>query len=367
MRFVVIMAGGRGERLWPLSTKKRPKQFLKLTGERTLLQETVERVTPLVPYENNYVVVDKEHVELVLAQLPGLPPKNVIVEPMGRGTAPCAGLAALRLSQIDPGGVMILLPADHVIKGKDRFLRLLEEAAAIASEGTYLVTLGITPDRPATGYGYIQALTPWSGSGSVGGSNVLEVDRFTEKPEQKTAERFLREGGYFWNSGMFIWRVDTLLHEIMVHMPNLHTGLMTIETHIGAPDYEDVLERVYREQDVISIDYGVMEKSDRVLVLPADIGWSDVGDWAAVDQVFETDEQGNLIQAHHLGIDTGNSVILSENAKVKDRLIATLGVADLVIVDTDDVLLVMNKGRSQEVKRLIQMREAEKEGEELSS
>jgi mannose-1-phosphate guanylyltransferase len=356
MRFAVIMAGGRGERLWPLSRKETPKQFLKLFGEQAMLQKTVERIAPLMSHENIYVVVGEEHVGIVREQLPALPASNIISEPIGRGTAPCVGLAAVRLARIDPEGVMIVLSADHVVKDKDRFLKLLEEAAAIAAEGTHLVTLGITPDRPATGYGYIKASTARITSGLASKTEVLKVDRFTEKPDKETAERFLDEGGYFWNSGMFVWRVDTILREMKTHMPELHAGLMAIEGRFGAPDYEEVLARIYGQQELTSIDYSVMEKSNRVLVLPTgEIGWSDVGDWAALGELLESDGQGNAIQAHHVGIDTENSVILSKHAEVKDRLVVTLGLSGIVIVDTDDILLVMDKDRAQEVKRLIEL------------
>ena len=364
MRFAVIMAGGRGERLWPLSRKETPKQFLKLLGEQTMLQETVERIAPLIPHEKIYVVVGEEHVGIVHEQLPMLPARNIIVEPRGRGTAPCVGLAALRLSRIDPEGVMIVLPADHVVQDKKRFLKLLEDAMTVAAAGSHLVTLGITPDRPATGYGYIQAFKPFAAGDLSSGSEVLEVERFTEKPDKETAEQFLDEGGYFWNSGMFVWRVDTILHEMKAHMPKLHAGLMAIENRIGAPDYEEVLERIYRRQDVTSIDCGVMEKSNRVLVLPTgEIGWSDIGDWSALNEVLKTDEEGNVIQASHIGIDTSNSIILSKHTSDRERLVATLGLSDLIIIDTDDILLVMDKTRAQEVKRIIQIQTAEKDKE----
>ena len=367
MRFAVIMAGGRGERLWPLSRKERPKQFLKLLGERTMLQETVARVAPLIPPENTYVVVGREHVGVVNKQLPNLPAENIIVEPLGRGTAPCIGLAALRLSRIDPEGVMIVLPADHVLQDEERFLKLLEDATTVAAAGSHLVTLGITPDRPATGYGYIQTFNPFEAGNFSSGSKVLEVERFTEKPDRETAERFLADNDYLWNSGMFIWRVDMILREMKTHMSKLHAGLMTIENRIGAPDYEEVLERIYRQQDVASIDCGVMEKSNRVLVLPTgEIGWSDVGDWSALNEVLKTDEEGNVIQASHIGIDTTNSIILSKYTSDKNRLVATLGLSDLVIVDTDDILLVMDKTRAQEVKRIIEIQTAEKEGKRNS-
>ena len=363
MRFAVIMAGGRGERLWPLSRKETPKQFLKLLGERTLLQQTVERVVPLVPLENTYVVVGREHVGIVREQLPKLPRQNIIVEPMGRGTAPCVGLAAMRLSRIDPEGVMIVLPADHVIADEERFRHLLDNATTIAEAGTHLMTLGITPDRPSTGYGYIQAFNPFIAVSLSTDSEVLAVERFTEKPDKETAEQFLDEGGYFWNSGMFIWRVDAILREMEEHMPKLHSELMAIEERAGTPNYEETLAQTYAEQEVNSIDYGVLEKSERVLVLPTgEIGWSDIGDWSALNEVLETDEEGNLIRASHIGIDTSNSIILSKDTSAKTRLVATLGVADLVIVDTDDILLVMDKTRAQDVKRLIEIQAVEKGG-----
>jgi mannose-1-phosphate guanylyltransferase len=278
---------------------------------------------------------------------------TIIVEPMGRGTAPCVGLAAVRLARIDPRGVMIVLPADHAIADGERFLKLLNEAVNVASAGTHLVTLGINPDRPATGYGYIKAFTPYS---TGGGSEVLAVERFTEKPDRQTAEEFLQQGGYYWNSGMFIWRVDTILREMEAHMPKLYSGLMKIMEHADAPDYEEALGSIYAQQEANSIDYGVLEKSEHVLVIPTgNIGWSDVGDWSALSEVLETDGEGNLIRALHIGIDTSNCTILSEDESGGGRLIATLGLSNLVIVDTDDVLLVMDKSRSQEVKEVLRI------------
>lgn len=362
MLFAVIMAGGRGERLWPLSKKETPKQFLKLFGNSTLLQQTVERVVPLVPLDNTYVVVGREHVGIVHEQLPQLPRRNLIVEPMGRGTAPCIGLAATRLSRIDPEGVMIVLPADHVIADEERFRHLLHDAAAVAEAGTHLITLGITPDRPSTGYGYIRAFNPFMAGDLNEGSEVLAVEKFTEKPEEETAEQFLDEGDYFWNSGMFVWRVDVILREMKEHMPELQAGLTEIEEHAGTADYEETLSRIYAEQEVNSIDYGVLEKSERVLVLPTgDIGWSDVGDWSALNEVLGTDKQGNLIRASHIGIDTSDCTILSKHTSDTERFVATLGLSDIVIIDTDDVLLVMDKSRAQEVKKILKIQAAQKE------
>lgn len=363
MRFAVIMAGGLGERLWPLSRKETPKQFLRLLGERTLLQQTAERITPLIPLANTYVVVGAEHVQIVREQIPDLPQSNIIVEPLGRGTAPCIGLAATRLAGIDPKGVMIVLPADHAIAGEKRFLYLLERAMSVAEEGTHLLTLGITPDRPATGYGYIQ--TPLSPANEE--VPVLPVKRFTEKPDRQTAERFIQEGGYYWNSGMFIWRVDTILREMEAHMPQLYAGLVAIEQAAKTPDYDKVLAQIYAEQEINSIDYGVLEKSEHVLVLPTgDIGWSDVGDWSALADVLQGDKWKNVIRASHIGLDTEGSIIVSAHSKMKHRLVATLGLSNIVVVDTDDVLLVMDKSRAQEVKRIIEIQTAKREAERNS-
>lgn len=351
MNFAVIMAGGQGERLWPLSTRKRPKQFLNLLGKRTMLQETVERIAPLIPIENTIVVVAEQYVPLVLRQLPSLPAKNIVAEPMARGTALCVGVAALWLSRLDPEGTMVVLPADHVITNNVLFLQCLREAIAAASTGDCLITLGIAPDHPATGYGYIRAVKEPAAS-----NGAMKVEEFTEKPDQGTATRFLRQGDYFWNSGMFVWRVDTILYEIKLHMPKLYAGLQVIKGHLGAVDGQAVLNQVYHDQTAISIDYGVMEKSKCVQMIPTgNIGWSDVGDWAALERVLSKDEYGNSIRASHLGIDTQDSIIVSEEGK----LIATLGVSNLVIVDTGKALLVMDKSRSQEVKRIVQMQKKE--------
>ena len=345
----VIMAGGRGERLWPLSTDERPKQFLKLVGERTMLQETAARVAPLVPWEKTLVVVGKEHSHLVAEQLPDLPSRNILAEPMGRGTAPCVGLAALYVSRIDPAGVMVALPADHVIKDEKRFLALLEDAVAIASEGNYLVTLGIPPTFPATGYGYIRALRPCQNATGGAEAGALVVERFTEKPDRATAERFLNEGGYSWNSGMFIWRADTILREIEEHMPALHRGLEEIAQHLGGPDEDLVIREAYSHQESLSIDHGVMEKSRHAWVLPTgNIGWSDVGDWAALESVLPKDEKGNVVLADHRGIDTRGTTVVSD----RTRQVVTIGVRDLVIVDTSEALLVMDRSRAQDVKKI---------------
>ena len=344
----VIMAGGRGERLWPLSTPRRPKQFLRLFDERTMLQTTAERIAGWIAWDDMYVVTADEHTALVRTQLPALPAKNVIGEPVGRGTALCIGVAALLIRRKDPRAVMVVLPADHAIRNQDRFRQLLANATQIATSGTHLITLGITPDHPATGYGYIHAGARWEGH-----PDVFVVRAFTEKPSYELAKRFIASGDYYWNSGMFIWRVDTILDEIAQHLPQMYAGLMALDEHVGKPTFASALARVYADQPVLSIDTGVMEKSKRVLVIPAaDIGWSDVGDWAAWARLLSADENGNVVQAPHIGIDTRNTVIFAQGDLTNRRPVATIGVEDIIIVDTDAGLLVMHKDRVQEVKKL---------------
>ena len=276
--YAVIMAGGRGERLWPLSTSERPKQFLNLFGDRTMLQQTVDRVLPLVSIENVCVITAAEHVPLVKEQLPEVPDENIVGEPVGRGTAPCVGLAALLIQQRDPAGVMLALPADHVIKNERVFRELLQKAIEIAAQGTHLVTFGIDPARSETGYGYIHAPKAWEGD-----AEVLEVGRFTEKPDRETAEHFLQEGTYYWNSGMFVWRVDTILEEIRQFLPDMYASLEELRSYIDSARFQEKLAGAYPNLAKISIDHGVMEKSSETLLIPAGkIDWSDVGGWEAL-------------------------------------------------------------------------------------
>ena len=286
MIHAVIMAGGRGERLWPLSTPERPKQFLKLFGERTMLQHTVDRIRPIVSLEHMIVVTGGEHADLVREQLPELPGKNVIAEPFGRGTAACIGLSSVIIRERDPDALMMVLAADHRIEGADRFRQLLQAGLAAASDNTHLVTLGITPHRPETGYGYI--LAPQRVSTSEDGLDVFRVERFVEKPDPATAKRYLEDGAYYWNSGMFLWHVDAILNAIERHMPQLSAALANLAKDLGSPDFPERLREAYEGLAPQSIDRGVMEKSDRVLLIPAsDIGWSDVGGWEALREILD--------------------------------------------------------------------------------
>lgn len=351
MSFAVIMAGGRGERLWPLSTPEKPKQFLKLGGESTMLQETIVRISPLIPKENVYTVTPKEFVTLTTEQLAacGVPTENVIAEPGGRNTAACVGLAAIMLEEKEE--VMVILPADHVIKNQESFLTILQRAIDLAKTEDFLITLGIVPSHPATGYGYINRGDLFA---KMDGIEIYEVQNFTEKPDVKTAKQFLKEGNYYWNSGIFIWRVEAILAEIEQHMPQLYTGLLEIKKHLGKPNLDEAIMQVYEKQESISIDYGIMERSANVKMIPAEIGWNDVGDWAALDRLFDKDQDGNVVRAMHMGIDTKNSIIFALHSS-DEKIIATIGLENVVIVDTDTMILVIDKSRAQEVRELVKM------------
>lgn len=343
--FAVVMAGGKGTRLWPVSTEERPKQFLAL-DRRSLIQETVARLTPLFPVKRICIVTVKRQAELIREQLPEVLPEQIIEEPLGRNTALCIGLAAIHLKRINPGAVMVALPADHFIEREEPFREALTLGSKMAQRGC-LVTLGIVPDHPATGYGYIE-----------GGKTVLEaqdhlnaycVERFIEKPSLARAEEFLKTGNYYWNSGIFIWKVERILEEIARHTPELYRGLREIEACWESPELEQVTAKVYKDQEPVSIDHAVMEKASQIAVIPVEMGWNDLGDWSSVSSVLEKDEDGNAIRAMHIGIDLKDSTVFS----VQDRLIATIGLKNVVIIDTPEALLVMDKSRTQKVREIV--------------
>ncbi len=342
--YAVIMAGGVGTRLWPRSRQGTPKQLLDIVAENTMLQETFLRIEPLIPPDRILVITNGTCAPIVQEQIPQIPKDNVIAEPAGRNTAPCIGLAALYLRQLDPEGVMVVLPADHLIHEAADFREVLKVVAEVAQDG-YLVTMGIQPDSPHTGYGYIQR---GDFLRQIGRHNVYRVARFTEKPDKATAQRFLDSGQYFWNSGMFGWKISAILEAIEIHLPALHAQLMTIEAALGSQQERKVMEDVWQGVESISIDYGVMERADNAAVTPMDVGWSDVGSWATVAELLPQDREDNVVVGEHTGIDTTGSLLYSSG-----RLIATIGLRDMIVVDTGDAVLICPKGRAQEVKDLV--------------
>ena len=358
--YAVIMAGGVGSRFWPKSRERSPKQFLEIVGSGTMIQNTVTRIQSIVPAMNTFVVTNKLQEELTYKQLPFIPKENILIEPVGRNTAPCIGLAASLIHKIDPKAIMIVLPADHVIRNVDEFLRVLDQAAKVAEISDALITIGIKPSRPETGYGYIQFDEEPQTSNPYKNEGVLRVKTFAEKPNLETAERFLQSGDFLWNSGMFVWKAQSILKEIEVHMPDLHVQLKTLNQKPGTAEFRGALEQAYGIIRSISIDYGVMEKAGNVFVAKGDFGWSDVGSWDEVVRLASTDNDHNSIKGVVIAKDaTGNYI------DAGDKIVAVVGVEDLIIVTTADAVLVCRKGQSQNVKEIVDYMRRKQMNDEL--
>ena len=313
-----------------------------------MIQNTVSRMQGIVPAMNTFIVTNKLQEDLTYKQLPFVPKENILIEPVGRNTAPCIGLAATLIHRIDPKGIMIVLPADHVIANVEEFLRVLVVAVKVAEESGALLTIGIKPSRPETGYGYIQYEDELQSNNPYKSEGVLRVRTFAEKPNLETAERFLVSGDFLWNSGMFVWKAQSILKEIEVHLPDLHAQLKSLTQKPGSNEFKAALEQAYGLIRSISIDYGVMEKAGNVFVAKGDFGWSDVGSWDEVVRLASTDNEKNSVKGVVITKDaTGNFI------DAGGRVVAVVGVEDLIIVSTDDAVLVCKKGKSQDVKEIV--------------
>ena len=344
--FAVIMAGGKGARFWPRNRERMPKPLLDISSERTMIRETVDRIRPLVPAERTLIVTGKSHAAELVRQLPEIPPENILIEPVGRNTAPCIGLAALHILRRVPDAVMLVLPSDHRIGDETAFRKVLQEAVVEVDRGNPLVTIGIrTTERPETGYGYIEKGDPLPNRGDAGTSGVRAI---REKPSREQAAEFIRRGD-LWNSGMFVWKASTIMNAIERFLPDLHRGLLQIREALGTDREEGVVESIYAGLKSVSIDYGVMEKAKNVLVVPGAFDWSDLGSWDALWEVSEKDENGNVVRGEFIAIDAADSLIQSAG-----KLVALVGVKDLLVVETKDVLLVCRRGRSQDVRKIVE-------------
>jgi mannose-1-phosphate guanylyltransferase len=346
--YIVILAGGSGTRFWPLSRAARPKQLISLTGDRSMLQRTVERVLPLKPKRILIITnrIQSEETERQLAHYRKIP-IDVIAEPSAKNTAPAIGLAATIIAAHDPEGVMVVLPADHFIKDEQALQQTLVDAVHAARKG-YLVTLGIMPSSPETGYGYIEADMELRGSGP------FPVRRFVEKPPLDEAVRYLDAGNFFWNSGMFIWRADTIMAEISAYLPDLAEALSRVTFTNDVWELSDLDEQIasmYGSVASVSIDYGVMEKSSRVQVVPVEMGWSDVGSWSSLPEVVEADDSGTVCvnSNGHVSFDSSGCLIY-----VDSKVVATVGVHNLIVVSTPDALLICDRERAQDVKKVVE-------------
>ncbi len=341
----VILAGGSGTRFWPLSRLARPKQFLPLAGPTSLIHDTLLRIAPLAPPEHAWVICGRDHALQVQAELPSLLATRLLLEPAARNTAPAIGLAAIHARHHDRDATLAVLPSDHAIADPIAFRAAIARAADAAQDGT-LVTIGIKPTRPETGFGYLQR-------GAARGRELFDVAAFVEKPDAATAARYLRDGRYSWNAGIFVFRADAILAAIERNLPALHQGLQDIAAQLGSDGDAAVLADTFPRLPSISIDYGVMEpegRAGRIALVPGDFGWSDLGSFAALPEVRTADARGNLLEGDALAVDCDNSILLAQ----KTRLLAAVGIKDLIVVDAGDTILVLPKERAQDVRAIVE-------------
>ena len=357
--YAVIMAGGVGSRFWPRSRRANPKQFLDVLDDASLIQSTFGRLQPLVTPDRVFVVTHADYADTTREHLPAVPPENVLAEPVARNTAPCIALAAARLHALDPDATMLVLPADHRIANVARFHEVLRAAADSAetpdADGHYpLVTIGIRPTHPETGYGYLQfdADGDTDGIRDDGPGDAPTAHRvltFAEKPDVATAERFVDAGDFLWNSGMFVWRADAILDAIETYLPDVHACFAPLEAAFGTDGEAAAIAHAYERSPKISIDYGVMERAEQVLTVPGDFGWSDVGDWRAVHELAEKDDAGNRAEGNVIFQDTAHSYARGSDG----RLLVLVGMRDAVVVDTGDAVLVCHREKAQQVKDVV--------------
>jgi mannose-1-phosphate guanylyltransferase len=356
MLHAVIMAGGIGARFWPKSRKKNPKQIADLLGEGPMIQQTIQRVSEIVPEERRWIVTNQEQADLFAGLVPELKHARFIIEPLGRNTAPAIGLAAVRLLKEDADAVMLVLPADHRIADHAAFRSCLMTAAEIVGNSSTLATLGIEPTRPETGYGYIQIDT---GKPPLK-DNVFRVKTFAEKPNLQTAKLFLESGEFFWNSGMFIWRADSIMTHIQNSLPDWYAGLKKIARALDTKKEVEVAEEVFRSNKGISIDYGVMEHAKNVVVVKGTFGWSDVGSWDEVWRIRPHDNEGNALEGNTVTVGCANNLILA-----REKLIALVGVNNLAVIDTEDAVLICPLSEAQKVRDIVVLLEKQKRHEYL--
>lgn len=342
-KYTVIIAGGRGERFWPQSRLSRPKHLLPIVGEKSMLNQTMDRLQGLIPTNNIYIITNKEQVDAVKTLCPNIPPENIVAEPVGRDTAAAIALAAKLIKAKNPQGIFSILPADHIVRDTQEFRSCLLKAYEAAQKYRALVTIGIKPTNPATGYGYIQTEKELE-------RDVFEVKRFVEKPNIEKAQEYLNEGNYFWNGGIFVWQVETIEAALSKQCPEIYTRFEKLEKKDISPEERDlILQEIYPPLKKISIDYAVMEKAQNVITVKAKFDWDDVGEWPAIERHFAPDSSGNVVKGNAIVRDAHRNIVINEDG----HLTAVLGVEDLIIVQTKDATLICPKNRAQEIKALV--------------
>ena len=346
MNYAVILAGGNGERFWPLSRTQHPKQLLHIISQKTMLQETIDRVKDFIPVEKTLVVTGENIKKVILQQVNYLKEENLLVEPAMRSTCAAIGLAAVHLHKTDPEATLVVLSSDHVIQPKEKLLQILQVGMKLASEGEYLITIGITPTRAETAYGYIEFSELYETFNDI---PVYKIKKFKEKPGRIKAQEYYYDRQHLWNSGMFIWTAKTILDSLKKYMPEMHRELEAYAAEVGTKNEEKARVELYHKLDNISIDCAVLERAENALVIKADMIWDDIGSWLALDRVKEKDQDHNVIVGQVKTIGTYETTIVNDS----EGIIATLGVSDLVIVKTNDIVFVAHKSRVQEVKNLL--------------
>lgn len=347
--YAVVMAGGKGERFWPASRESKPKQLLSVVDRQSLVENTLDRITPFVPKERILIVTTKNQTRQMRQKLPLLNKKNFFVEPFGKNTALCIGVAAAILKDINPDSIMLVLPIDHYIIQTEKFIKAISNAVQIASKTNFLITLGIKTTSAATGLGYIKTRGKRLITEKRG--RIYKVERFIEKPDLRNARIFLKDKRYFWNSGIFVWKSEAILEEIKSLQPRLYSGILDIQKALRNGGSQARIARIYAAQKDISIDYAIMEKSDKVLMQEADFRWVDLGAWSSMTEVCGKDIDKNVICAFHKGIDSQENIIIGQ----PNHLLATVGVSNLIIVQTKDATLVCSRERAEDIKRLVRM------------
>ncbi|MCI0531859.1 MAG: mannose-1-phosphate guanylyltransferase, partial [candidate division Zixibacteria bacterium] len=340
-------SGGKGERFWPLSRSDHPKQLLKIHTDRPMLEETFQRIREFIPLDRTLIITGKEFRDVTLAAVKTLKPDNLILEPEGKNTCLAVGLTAAYLKKKDPEAVMVVLPSDHLIEPKESLVQVLEIGCSIAKQGDYLITLGIPPTRPETGYGYIQLGEQFS---TQAGINVYRIKKFKEKPSRTVAQQYYLDREHLWNSGMFIWTASAILSAIQKHVPAMHRELERFFPHIGTKQEAEELKKLYSVAENISIDFAVLEKADNVLTIRTELHWDDVGSWLALERIKSKDRDHNVSLGKTVSLDSYESTIVNDG----DGIIVTFGVSDLVIVNTDKIVFVAHKTRVSDLKELLQ-------------
>lgn len=327
----LIMAGGKGTRFWPLSTEEKPKQFLNLVGKKTMIQMTIDRILPIIPIDRIFVCTGKNYVNLLKEQIPNLPDKNIIVEPEGRNTAPCIALSALIIKRYYKDSTMVVLPADHLINDENRFRQLLILGNEFIEDNfNGIVTLGMKPDRPEIGYGYIQF-------GEEVELGIKKVNRFVEKPNLQLAKQYLDEGTYLWNGGMFLWKTEHILEEIKKYLPNTYESLHNLDK-INEEEIQEYIDKNYSKTSSISIDYGILEKSEKIFVIPSEIGWDDIGTWKSVERYRDKDINNNILSDGVRVIESQSNMVVNS-----EKNIVMVGVEDILAIETEDTIYIVNK------------------------